>query len=330
MILPDSRRVWSKFRFLEVMPAFIGWHTTPACEMDDERMLPRLRSVYSGILFDSAANILQKKHHFSKAARARQGPAVETVLIQCHRRSLDGKPCCGMSNTGEPRVTRGTAAQSAAAPAFDTPPAAAKRGVGRATRGQAAKTDGSSRPATPATPAVTAAAPRNQESGAAAAATDRASGMATEPQTRLTRSRSRSMGVGTSAPAAAAQPAAEAVRQMRRRPSEASVAAAVESADVVDLCDTSLEEAGGAAALLQDEVSGQSASAAEEPADSENDEPVVREVPHRRALLKLEMRGHAQGQSSLMFHPHAAAVLSCATLWMCLLLQAACCIYIQA
>ncbi len=43
-------------------------------------MLPRLRSVYSGILFDSTANILQKVHHFSKAARARQGPSVETFL----------------------------------------------------------------------------------------------------------------------------------------------------------------------------------------------------------------------------------------------------------
>ena len=55
---------------------------------------------------------------------------------------------------------------------------------------------------------------------------------------------------------------------------------AAESADVVDLCDTSVDEA---VASGDDERSGSDAGASdsEEAADLDDDAPIVREVPYR-------------------------------------------------
>lgn len=131
---------------------------------------------------------------------------------------------------------------------------------------------GDSRPATPMTPAITAAAPRNQ-SGASRSATDCAS---VEPKARMTRSRSRSVGMAGMANGMAAEvPAAAAGQDLRRRQSSASVAAAAGEPEVVDLCGTSSDRGdSGAKPSLE-------ASDSEDAVESDDDGPIVREVPFR-------------------------------------------------
>lgn len=135
---------------------------------------------------------------------------------------------------------------------------------------------GDSRPATPVTPAITAAVPRNQ-SGASAAAADSAS---VEPKSRMTRSRSRSVGMAGMANGGASDAAAAAAGggQMRGRQRSASAvadAAAAEEPEVVDLCGTSSDRCDGDAAASPE------ASDSDEGMDSDENLPVVREVPFR-------------------------------------------------
>lgn len=107
-----------------------------------------------------------------------------------------------------------------------------------------------SRPVTPATPAATANVPRNQSDASLRA--DSA-----EPRARMTRSRSQSVGMASMAVAAAAE-------------------AAAAEPEVVDLCGTSSDQAA-------DDTASPEASDSQVAASSEEDVPVMRELPHRWA-----------------------------------------------